>query len=148
MIRYWKVNRNQKTSSIPSSSRGSISTVRSVVGQPRDELRPDPAVDDGAQLGCGQLGAAQRAGEIQLAEPAVEALAVEHVAAGEPPDAVAVRQAAQAHRALRPPVPPLRRAGEEGEGPVGGEVIGEDDEAGEAGSDGRLDVVHGVDGGG
>lgn len=115
-----------------------------MVGEPGDELGPDPAVGSSANLRRGQLGAAQRAGEVQVVEPAFEALTVEDVAAGEAPDAVPVGQAAEAHRALRPPALPSRRAGGEGEGPVGGEVVGEDDEAGESGSDGRLGVGVGV----
>ncbi|WOK97775.1 hypothetical protein Cni_G06483 [Canna indica] len=68
---------------------------------------------------------------------------MEYVAAGEAPDAVAVGQAAEAHRALRPPAlaAPLGVGGE-GEGPVGDEVVGEDDKASEARSD------DGIDGGG
>lgn len=119
-----------------------------MVGEPGDKLGPDPAVGGGAELRRGQLGAAQRAGEVQVVEPAFEALTVEDVAAGEAPDAVPVGQAAEAHCALRLPALPSRRAGGEGEGPVGGEVVSEDDEAGESGSDGRLGVGVGVGVGG
>ncbi|WOL02881.1 hypothetical protein Cni_G11600 [Canna indica] len=119
----------------------------SAVGEPRDELGPDLAVGGGADLRRSELGAAEGAGEVQLAEPAVEAVAVEDVAAGEAPDAVAVGQAAEADRALRAAGVALGRAGEEGEGAVGGEVVGEDDEAGEAGSDGRAAGFRGGVGG-
>ncbi|RWW35955.1 hypothetical protein BHE74_00059068 [Ensete ventricosum] len=120
---------------------------RPSMSRPGDELGPDPAVGGGAELRRGQLGAAQWAGEVQVVEPAFEALTVEDMAAGKAADAVPVGQAAEAHRALRPPDLALRRAGVVGEGPVGGEVVSEDDEAGESGSDGRLGVGVGGRGG-
>lgn len=123
--------------------------IGSVVGEPGGELGSDPAVGGGAEIRRGELEAAERAGEVELAEPAVEALAVEDVAAGEAADAVAVGEAAEADRALRPRGFGLAAGGEkEGEGAVCGEAVGEDDEAGEAGSERGGVAVVGVGVGG
>lgn len=106
-----------------------------------DQLGPDPALGGGADVRLGQLRAAQEARQVQLVvEPVVKALPVEDVAAGKPPDAVSVGEAAEAHRARRPLAhPPLLRV-VEGEGPIGEEVVRQDDEAR---TEGRLGVGSG-----
>lgn len=126
-----KKNKKMNRENIVTSSER-IQTVGSGSGEAGDELGPDPTICGGAELRRDEMVAAQRAGEVELEQPAVEAVAVEGMAAGEAADAVAVGEAAEADGALRADV--LAAGEEEGEGSVGGEVVGEEGEAREAGS--------------
>lgn len=91
-----------------------------------------------------QLGPADGAVELELIEPSVEAALVEHVAARQPPHAVPFPQPAQAHHAAVGAF-----AGEPiGEEPVEVELLGEDDQAGEAGAEGGGEARGVVGGGG
>jgi len=108
-----------------------------VKGEPRDELLAEAAFGEGHAVVGEERGAAEGAVELVVVEPAVEAAAVEDVAAGEHAELVAVLEGGLAHHAGVV---------------VGGsfveeeliaelELIGEHDESGEAGSDGGEEAV-------
>lgn len=83
--------------------------------------------------------AAEGAVEVEVLEPGVEAVLVEHVAAGEPAHGIATGEAVEADNAVRVGI--LGAAGV-GAAPVYAELVAEDNEAGEAGAD---DVVESGD---
>lgn len=83
--------------------------------------------------------AAERAAEVEVVEPAVEAVLVEDVAAREPAHAVPAGEAVEAHRAVGVRILV-------GAAAVDGELVAEDDEAGEAGADDGDEVAVGVEG--
>lgn len=106
-----------------------------------DDVGTDTAARAGNALFLEEGRAAERAIEVEVVEPAVEAVLVEDVAAVEHADLVAVLQGAQAHHAIGNGVGVVVAVGEEA---VEVELIGEDDEAGEAGADGgEKSVVRG-----
>lgn len=85
----------------------------------------------------GQRGPAERAVEVEVLQPAVKAILVEHVGAGQPPHVAPWGEPVQADHAIGVGTGAVGVGGI----PVDGELVTEDEEAGEAGA---HDVVERV----
>ncbi|KAK3421604.1 hypothetical protein EUGRSUZ_G02229 [Eucalyptus grandis] len=133
--------RSNRRCSFPSTDRPT--RARAPASPRGEEGRHVPAHAPGGELHAlvgDQLRPAHRAVELELIEPSVEAALVEHVSARQPPHAVPLPEPAQAHHtALRAGAAADAAAfldGEPvGEEPVEVELLGEDDQAGEAGAE-------------
>lgn len=114
-------------------------------GEPWDECRPHVPGSAIHVLNGGKGCPAEGAAEVAAVEPAVEADLVEHVAAGELAHVVPILEVAEADDAA---VLIRGQSGGEtaGEGAVEVELIGDSDEAGEAGAEGGEDRVIEVEG--
>lgn len=127
--------------------------VGSAQREPLHQLSPHaPPRGVRGLAGRRQRGPAERAVEVEVLEPPVEARLVEDVAAPELAHLLALPHRGEAHHAVGRPEAEARTAGGGGGGAAAGgeavlvEVVGEDDEAGEAGAD-EAGVDGGVGGG-
>lgn len=113
--------------------------------EPRDELLAEAALRECHALVGEERRAAEWAVELVVVEPAVEASAVEDVAAGEHADLVAVLEGGLAHDAGVVVVVVVVAGGGAvvmvEELAAEGELIGEHDKSGEAGSDGGEEAL-------
>lgn len=117
------------------------SVVSKLRREPGEQISRDAPPRGAHVVVGGERRAAEGAGEVEVLEPGVEAVLVEHVSAVQPAHVVPTGQPVQADHAVGVGdriVGPVRV----GADPIQGQLFAEDDEGGQAGAD---DVVEGGD---
>lgn len=111
--------------------------------EPRNELGTDAPLGKGHALVGDQRRPTERAVEVEVVQPAVEAAPMEHVAARKPSNLVPIPERALADDALADgiAIAAVHDGVSVGDAAVVVELLGENDQAGEARSDGAEESV-------